>query len=173
MNIVLIGYRGTGKSVVGAILAARLGMPYLSMDALIADRAGMTIPEIVTQYGWPGFRDWESALACELAKREKIIIDCGGGIVERPVNIEALRATGVLVWLQASVATIVARIQDDTMRPSLTGKSFTEEVAEVLERRTPLYKNAAHYIIDTDHLTPGEVVATIVAMVSEKQNGRE
>lgn len=165
MNIVLIGYRGTGKSAVGACLAQRLGRPYLAMDALIVARAGMSIPEIVAQQGWPGFRDLESALARELAERDGVIIDCGGGIIERPENIAALRATGCIIWLTTSVPTIVARIQGDTQRPSLTGKSFTEEVAEVLERRTPLYRAAAHHTIKTDSLTPEEIAAQIIAIV--------
>ncbi len=166
MNIVLIGYRGTGKSVVGALLAARLGMRLVGMDALIVERAGMPIPEIVEREGWPGFRDRESALARELAALDNVVIDCGGGIIERPENTEALRANGRVVWLRASAPTIVARIQGDTQRPSLTGaKSFTDEVAEVLERRTPLYKAAADIIVDTDLLTPEEVADRVLAQV--------
>lgn len=167
MNIVLIGYRGTGKSAVGALLAQRLGWPCLAMDALIVERTGKSIPEIVDAEGWPGFRDRESALARELAARDGIIIDCGGGIIERPENIEALRANGRIVWLRAAVPTIVSRIQGDTQRPSLTGgKSFTDEVAEVLERRTPLYAAAAHAAIDTDELTPEEIAERILALVA-------
>jgi shikimate kinase len=164
MNIVLIGYRGTGKSAVGALLATRLGRPCLAMDVLIVERAGMSIPEIVEREGWPGFRDRESALARELAAHDGIIIDCGGGIIERPENIDALRASGRIIWLQASVPTIVARIQSDTQRPSLTGgKSFTDEVAEVLERRTPRYAAAADFAIETDTLTPEEIAEQILA----------
>jgi shikimate kinase len=167
MNIVLIGYRGTGKSAVGALLARRLGWPCLAMDALIVERAGMPIPEIVEKEGWPGFRDRESALARELAARDGIIIDCGGGIIERPENIDALREHGVLIWLQASVPVIVRRIQGDTQRPSLTsGKSFIDEVAEVLERRIPRYAAAAHHVIDTDALTPEEIAERILALVA-------
>lgn len=163
MNIVLIGYRGTGKSVVGSLLASRCGMPYVSMDALIIERAGMPVPEIVEKFGWPGFRDQESALACELAGVDQTIIDCGGGIIERAENIEALRANGCIFWLKASVPTIITRIHTDTQRPSLTGgKSFIDEIAEVLLRRTPLYQAAAHYTIDTDDLTPGEIVEQIL-----------
>ena len=138
MNIVLIGYRGTGKSVVGELLAGRLGMQYIGMDAAIVERAGMPIPEIVEKQGWPGFRDLESAEARELAGLDHLVIDTGGGIIERPENIEALQKSALIFWLKASVETIVARIQGDNQRPALTtGKTFTEEVAEVLERRVP------------------------------------
>jgi shikimate kinase len=165
MNIVLIGYRGTGKSVVGACVAARLGLQCVSMDAEIVARAGMPIPDLVAQSGWPAFRDLESVVARDFAGRDGLLIDCGGGVIERPDNIEALRANGLIIWLQASVATIVARIHGDTQRPALTsGKSFTEEVAEVLERREPKYRSAAHETIATDGLTPEQVADRIVAI---------
>ncbi len=168
MNIVLIGYRGTGKSEVGRLVAAHLGLRYIGMDARIVEQAGMSIPEIVERFGWPGFRDRETAVARELAALDNVVIDCGGGIIERPENITALRTNGRIFWLQASVATIVARIQGDTQRPSLTGgKSFTDEVAEVLERRTPLYRVAADCEIDTDPLTPEQVAKQILACWKE------
>jgi shikimate kinase len=163
MNIVLIGYRGTGKSVVGRLLTGRLGLQYIGMDAAIVKRASMPIPEIVEKQGWPGFRDLESAEARELAGLDNLIIDTGGGIIERPENIEVLQKSALIFWLKARVDTIVGRIQGDNQRPSLTaGKTFTEEVAEVLERRTPLYKSAAHYAIDTDELTPDQIADRII-----------
>jgi len=169
MNIVLIGYRGTGKSVVGAVLAGRLGMRYVGMDAAIVERAGMAIPEIVEKQGWPGFRDLESAEAQELAGLDNLIIDTGGGIIERPENIETLQKSALIFWLKARVETIVARIQGDSQRPALTvGKTFTEEVAEVLERRTPKYKSAARYEIDTDELTPDQIADRIIEIWWEK-----
>jgi len=163
VNLVLIGYRGTGKSAAGALAAERLGLSYVAMDTLIVAKAGKTIPEIVEQQSWPAFRDLESEVAQELAQLDHQVIDTGGGVIERPENIDALRANGCIIWLKASVPTIVARIQDDTQRPSLTGgKSFTEEVSEVLERRTPQYRAAAQYEIDTDRLTPEQVSKKIV-----------
>jgi len=170
MNIVLIGYRGTGKSEVGALLARRLGMAYIGMDAAIVKRAGMSVPEIVAKLGWPHFRDLESAEARELAGRDNLVIDTGGGVIERPENVEVLRQNARVIWLKASVATIVARIQGGTERPALTaGKSFTDEVAEVLERRTPLYRSAAHDEIDTDPLTPEQVADRIIEIWKKNQ----
>ncbi len=163
MNIVLIGYRGTGKSVVGELLARRLGMQCMGMDAQIVKKAGMPIPEIVEKRGWPGFRDIESEVARELAGLDNIIIDAGGGVIERPENIEALQTSSLIFWLKASVNVIVSRIQEGTQRPALTtGKTFTEEIAEVLEQRIPKYKSAAHYEIDTDTLTPEQVAERII-----------
>ena len=168
MNIVLIGYRGTGKSVVGTLLSERLQMPCIGMDAEIVKRAGTPIPEIVEKYGWPKFRDIESEEARELAGLDNIIIDTGGGVIERPENIEALQTNSRIFWLKASVDAIVARIEGGIERPSLTsGKTFTEEVAEVLERRIPKYKSAAHSEIDTDELTPEQVADRIVEIWME------
>jgi shikimate kinase len=162
MNIVLIGYRGTGKSAVGEILAEQLSMPCIGMDARIVENAGISIPEIVERHGWPGFRDLESGLARELAALDGVIIDTGGGIIERPENVAVLKENALIVWLKATVRTIVSRIQDDTQRPSLTGgKSFTDEVAEVLEARIPKYAAAAHCQIDTDERTPDEIASLV------------
>ena len=102
MNIVLIGYRGTGKSVVGRILADRLNWPYAGMDANIVVRAGMPIPAIVEKYGWPKFRDIETEEALDLARQDHLIIDTGGGIIERPENVPTLEKNGCIVWLKAS-----------------------------------------------------------------------
>lgn len=163
MNIVLIGYRGTGKSRVGKLLAKRLKMPYVGMDAAIVTNSGMAIPEIVEKFGWKEFRDRESAEARKLAGRNGIVIDTGGGVIERPENIETLRNNARLFWLKASVATIVSRIQDNSERPALTsGKTFIEEVSEVLEQRIPKYRSAAHYEIDTDDSTPEQIVDRII-----------
>jgi shikimate kinase len=169
MNIVLIGYRGTGKSHVGRLVAERLSFPFVSIDKAITLRAGLSIPEIVERYGWPGFRDRESLEVREMAVWDSIVIDTGGGVIERPENVELLRGNGCIIWLKASVETIVSRIKGNEERPALTaGKTFTEEVAEVLERRTPLYRAAAMYEIDTDTLEPGEI-ADMVMKIFRKQ----
>ncbi|MFZ5563778.1 MAG: shikimate kinase [Thermodesulfobacteriota bacterium] len=171
MNIVLIGYRGSGKSEVAAILSGRLSMPAVGMDAEIVRRAGCSIPEIVAKQGWPAFRDAESALAIELAARDHLIIDTGGGVIERPQNMEALRKNGRVFWLTASVDTIVSRIRADNQRPALTEKSFTDEVADVLARRAPLYRAAAHHEIATDPLSPSQVADTILGLLGKKAAG--
>ncbi|HDH97969.1 MAG TPA: shikimate kinase [Deltaproteobacteria bacterium] len=168
MNIVLIGYRGTGKSVVGELLAARLHMQCIGMDAEIVKRAGMSIPEIVKKHGWQKFRDIESEEAREFSGFDNIVIDTGGGVIERPENIEALKTGSRIFWLKASVDRIVSRIQGGTERPALTaGETFTEEVTEVLERRIPKYKSAAQYEIDTDELTPEQVADRIIKIWKE------
>jgi shikimate kinase len=138
------------------------------MDAEIVKRAGMSIPRIVEKYGWQKFRDLESEEAQELSRSDNIVIDTGGGVIETPGNIEALKTNSCIFWLKASADAIVSRIQGDTERPSLTpGKTFTEEVTEVLERRTPKYKSAAQYEIDTDGSTPEQVADRIIEIWNE------
>lgn len=165
MNIILIGYRGTGKSHVGSILAKRFKRTLVSIDAEIVKSAGKSIPEIVAASGWPAFRDLETAEARKLAGRDDLVIDCGGGIIERPENVAILQGNAIVFWLRAEVATIVGRIAHDNQRPALVaGKTFTEEIAEVLEGRTPKYRAAAHHEIVTDGLTPEEVAVQIAAL---------
>jgi len=162
MNLVLIGYRGTGKSAVAEILSQRLRMPTVSLDEEIVREAGMPIPEIVETHGWPWFRDLESELTRRFAARDGLILDTGGGVILRPENTEHLRRSGTLFWLRASVGVIVGRIRESRDRPSLTeGQSFLEEVAQVLAERLPLYRAAADYEIDTDSLSPAEVADVI------------
>lgn len=162
MNLVLIGYRGTGKSAVAKLLATQLGMEVVSLDQEIVRHAGRSIPDIVAAHGWPHFRDLESAISKRYAACDNIIIDAGGGVILRPENVAHLRRGGRLFWLRASVPVIVARIAGGSERPALTaGKSFTEEVEDVLRERTPLYAAAADHHIDTDTRTVEEVAAEI------------
>ena len=163
MNIVLIGYRGTGKSVVAGILSQTLRMKSIGMDAEIVKQAGLSIPEIVEKYGWDKFRTIETEVALQISQLDKVIADTGGGVIERPENIDALKKNGIIFWLKASVDVIVSRIESGTERPALTeGKTFTEEVAEVLEKRISKYSSAAQYVIDTDPMTPDQVAGRII-----------
>ena len=167
MNIVLIGYRGTGKSSVGKLLAERSGRTLVSTDAEVVRRAGRPVPEIVKQHGWDHFRDLESEVCRDLAGRDDLIIDTGGGAVLRSENAACLKSNGVLFWLTAEVPTISRRIGGDTQRPSLTGaKSFVDEIEEVLRERTPRYRAAADHVIATDSKTVGEIADMIQAALA-------
>jgi len=162
MNIVLIGYRGTGKSTVGKLLAVRLGRQFVSTDAEIVKRAKRTIPEIVAQEGWEYFRDLESEICRELAGRDHLVIDTGGGAILRAQNVEALKKNGTLFWLTASVETIKKRIGRDNQRPSLTGsKSFVDEIQDVLRERTPKYQAASDHVITTDDRSIKQMVEVL------------
>jgi shikimate kinase len=166
MNIVLVGYRGTGKSTVGRLLAARLGRDLVSTDAEIVKRAQRTIPEIVAQEGWEYFRDLESSVCRELAGRDQLVIDTGGGAILRAQNVEALKKNSTVVWLTASVETIAKRIGGDRQRPSLTGtNSFVDEIRDVLRERTPKYQAAADHRIVTDDQSINQLVEALLTLV--------
>jgi shikimate kinase len=163
MNVVLIGYRGTGKSTVGKIVAARLGRQMLSTDKEIVRRAGSSIPEIVAAHGWEYFRDLESAVCQDLAGRDNLVIDTGGGAILRQQNVDVFKQSGLLIWLTASVETIAARIGSDTQRPSLTGtKSHVEEIRDVLSERMPKYQAAADMTLATDGRSIEELATAIL-----------
>ena len=166
MNIVLIGYRGTGKSTVGKILAERLGRELVSTDAEIISRARLPVPDIVQRFGWDHFRDLESEVCRDLAGKDGLIIDTGGGAILRQQNVDSLKKNGVLIWLTADVRTIrEGRWVSPPMRSLIGAKSFTEEVEEVLRERQPNYKSAANHIIETDGRSVAEVVEAILALV--------
>ncbi|NOU08626.1 MAG: shikimate kinase [Nitrospira sp.] len=164
MNVVLIGYRGTGKSTVGKLVAVRLGRVLVSTDAEVVRLAGQNIPEIVERHGWEYFRDLETKICQDLADRDRVVIDTGGGAILRSQNVEGLKRTGKLFWLTAPVETIAKRIGADTQRPSLTGtKSFLDEIQDVLRERTPKYQAAADSIIETDGKSATQVADEILA----------
>ena len=166
MNIVLIGYRGTGKSTIAKLLAERTKWPLVSTDAEIVKKAGMPVPEIIRQKGWDYFRNVESQICQRLSSKDRTSIDTGGGVVLRKENVEALRLRGRVFWLTADIPTIMERIKAATDRPSLTGKkSYVEEVSEVLDERLPLYKAACDHILPTDNRTIEEIADEIKSLL--------
>jgi len=155
--------------LIGKILSERLHMPCISMDHEVVRHAGMSTPEIVEKHGWQRFRDLESEVASRLTGLDRVIIDTGGGVIERQENIDALQKNACVIWLKARIETIVPRIVGGTERPALTdGKSFTEEVSEVLERRIPIYQSAAQHEVDTDELTPDQIADQIVEIWNKR-----
>jgi shikimate kinase len=169
MNIVLIGMRGSGKTTVGNILARKLGRELVEMDVLIARRAGMSIPEIVASHGWAQFRDIEAELTPAVSRRNNAIISAGGGVVTRENNIKQLKKNGELVWLNASLDSLLERIGQDAGRPPLvSGRSQREDMALTLAERESLYRKAADFTVDTEHKTPEAVAEEIIGFLQEE-----
>ena len=170
MNIVLIGYRGTGKSSVAGELARRLGREAVSLDGEIIRMAGRSIPEIVGRDGWEHFRNLETEAVRAAARRDNLVVDCGGGVVLREENVRLLRDRGFVVLLLSDKDTIAKRIGGATDRPSLTGKkSFLEEIEEIMAERMPRYRAAADFQIDTAGLSLSEVVNRISAELKNRK----
>lgn len=168
MMIVLIGYRGTGKSTVATSLGKHLGWKTVSTDAEVVRREQLSIPNIVKQFGWDQFRKIESEVCQSLANSDHLVIDTGGGVILKQENLQALKPNGKVFWLTASISTISHRIGGDTQRPSLTeGKTFLQEIEEVLAQRNPLYQAAADSVIHTDGRSIQAITAEILAQFSE------
>ncbi len=166
MNIVLIGYRGTGKSTVATLLGQRLGRKVVSTDVEVMAKAELPIPEIVEKFGWDHFRQIETDICQALGSQDGLVIDTGGGAILKDENVAALKANSVAYWLMAEVATIVSRIGGDTQRPSLSGsQTFVEEIEEILKERTPKYQAVADHSIPTDHSSPEQVTDTILSLI--------
>jgi shikimate kinase len=169
-NLVLIGYRATGKTSVGARLAQILGRPFADLDEVLVAEAGQTIAEIVAQGGWEEFRRREKELVARFCAPRGQVLATGGGVVLDWDNIKALRQHGIIIWLIAAPATIQARLAKDqprdSNRPSLTGSDTIKEVTEVLQARQHLYLAAAQIIIDTTDLAISQVVEKILAALA-------
>jgi len=166
MNIVLIGYRGTGKSAVARLLGKELSVSVFNMDEKITERAGISIPQIVEKFGWNKFRDLESKIAEQVSNIDNYIIDTGGGVILRDENVKNFRKNSKVFWLKANITTIAERIKHGTHRPSLIdGKSFVDEIEEVLMQRKEKYEKAADYIIDTSKLSISDVAKKIISLM--------
>jgi shikimate kinase len=167
--IFLIGYRGTGKTTVARLLALRLGCDWVDADVEIELRAGKSIAAIFADGGEPAFRDLESQVVADLAKRTDMVIALGGGAILRDDNRHAISG-GTTIWLKAPAATIVQRLEADPatrgQRPDLTARGGEAEVIELLAQREPIYRQCANLEVDTEGKEPAAVADEILALLA-------
>ncbi|ADU29945.1 shikimate kinase [Evansella cellulosilytica] len=138
-NIYLIGFMGAGKTTIGQLLAKEAGAPFIDLDELISEKSQLSIPDIFEQFGEDGFRRRETE-ALKSCHRNGTIIATGGGIVERRENIEIMKNSGTIVFLDVPFEKIYERIQDDPNRPIT--KFGRDALKERYTKRLPLYKEA-------------------------------
>ncbi len=164
-NIILIGMRGSGKTVVSKILSEKLELPLIDTDQFIVQQEGMTIKEMTDKNGWDYFRDKETNLLRSLQSRDKFILSTGGGIITRSENYELLHELGVIYYLYTSPEVLAARIKEHSdSRPKLTdSKTLLEDLERVFKQRKKLYDEAADHVIHTEKISPKEVADTILA----------
>ncbi len=166
-GLALVGYRGTGKSTVGRILADRLRRPFLDADTELEARAGRSVRAIFSEDGEPAFRDQEERLLAELIiEFPTAVIATGGGIVMRASNRSRLREFGHVVWLKAAPQELAHRLASEpgglAARPALSAAGTLEEIARVLAARTPWYREVAAAEIDTAGKTPDQVACAVL-----------
>ncbi len=166
-NIILTGFRATGKSLVGKLLAERLGYTFIDADVLLSQRLGAPIAHIVDRHGWPFFRQAErKLLADDVPGMVETVLATGGGAIEHEDEWQRIRSCCYVVWLDADAATIKQRIQDDPkssgQRPSLTGCAVCDEIDDVLLKRMPLYAAGSDLHLNTVGCTPEDLVNRII-----------
>jgi len=171
-TVVLIGYRGSGKTTVGRLLAARTGRRFVDCDEMIVARYGKSIREIFAGGGEEAFRKLESAAIAELAGKSDHIIAVGGGAILRKENRDAL-ANHFIVYLRAEPATLLRRIQSDPgssdNRPNLTSLGGgIEEIEALLGQREPIYRAAMNAELDVSELSPQQAAERIAEMISRE-----
>lgn len=164
-NIVLMGFMGTGKSTVGRVLARRLGMQFLDMDAILVERAGKPIARIFTEEGEPHFRALERDLSQELSRQHGLVIACGGGVVLNPDNVRDYTRTGRVVCLTATPEAIFKRTAKDRNRPLLEENDRMQRIMELLEKRKALY-GAIPDQVDTTTPSADQVAETIMELLA-------
>ncbi|MFP6768634.1 MAG: shikimate kinase [Planctomycetaceae bacterium] len=172
MRVILIGYRGSGKSVVGRALAPRLGLDFVDADVEIESQAGQTIAGIFAEEGEAGFRVRERTVMVELCGRDNLVIAAGGGaVLDTDTRADWVRSDSPVVWLTASAEELQSRIASDATtdarRPALTEGSVLEEISTVLAERELVYRNCATLTIETGQLTIHNVVERIVSALAD------
>jgi len=165
-RLTLIGYRGTGKSTVAALLADRLGCGMCDADLLLEERVGCSIGALIGARGEAAFRDLEEAVLADAVEACAGVLSTGGGVVLRPANRLALRRHGrPVVWLDARADVVRGRLAADSgtalRRPGLTGPDPLAEVDAALTVRLPLYAACADLRVDTSAATPQAVAETV------------
>lgn len=161
-HLVLVGPMGSGKSTLGRALAARLRRPFVDVDARIVADAGRSIAALFDDEGETGFRARETRVLAAALGEPAAVIATGGGAVLAEANRAAMRAAGVVIYLQVDAATQLARLQYDQGRPLLQAPDRAQRLAQLQAQREPLYRAAAHLQFDTSRLTP-EAAATALA----------
>ena len=159
-NIILIGMPGCGKTTIGKKLSEKLGSSFLDSDQYIEETQKMTIPQIFEKFGEDHFRKMETDALKVLSKKSAIILSTGGGIVERTENIDILKNSGIVVFINRPLDILLSTV-DTQKRPLL--KDGRDKLKALYERRIDLYRAACH----TEVLNDCEIEQTIENIIKE------
>ena len=161
-NIVLIGFMGAGKTSISEYLKTLFAMDVIEMDQIIAEREGMSIPDIFEVHGEQYFRDLETNLLIEMQSRTNVVISCGGGVPMRERNVVEMKKNGRVVLLTAKPETILNRVKDNHDRPLLEGNKNVSFIGDLMEKRREKYQAAADIVIETDGKDKLEICEELV-----------
>lgn len=165
MNLVLCGMMGAGKTTIGVKIAELTGRKWYDTDGVITDRYGK-ISDIFEFYGEAHFRKIETEVVKELAALDNLVISTGGGLVLKSENNALLKKDGKIVFLRASVDTLVARLNGDNSRPLLQAReqNVRARLEKLLRERAPIYEHVADFTVDVDGKTPKQIAEEIIAL---------
>ena len=170
-NLALIGFMGTGKTSVGHLLAETLRCEFVDTDHLIEKQTGKTIRDIFAQDGEPVFRDLEKQLLTGLAKRQKLVISCGGGLAASADNLASLKTHALIICLWASPEKIWHRVRHQQHRPLLDDPDPQAKIRALLAAREPFYRQA-DVMVNTDLRSIKAVAQQIAHQFQLAQAGR-
>lgn len=168
MNIILCGMMGSGKTALGKRIAESFGYAWVDSDQVIEARYG-SISSIFQTCGEDYFRQVESEIIEELAKKEQLVLSTGGGALLLERNQTAVKKTGKVLFLRATKETLVSRLQGDKNRPLLQGVALEEKIERLLSERTPVYERIADGVLDVDGYTKDENTARAIEIIKTWQ----
>ncbi len=173
-NVALIGFMGTGKTAVGQVVAARLGMKFIETDALIEMKANKNVAQIFAEKGEIAFRELEIDVVWRVAGESGAVIACGGGVVLNWINIQRLRESAVIVHLSASPAATYRRVASQVgKRPLLDVPEPRTAIRELIRLRRPFYERAADIRVDTTRLTVEGAAEAVIAELKKDASFRQ
>ncbi len=166
-NLYLVGPMGVGKTTIGRMLANKLGKSFVDLDEEIERRSGATIPWIFDVEGEAGFRRRESELLRELSTGTDRVLSTGGGVVLDPDNRRVMRASGLVVFLSASVEQLYQRTLKDRKRPLLQVPDRRQVIERLKRDRDPLYREAAHLVFEVGHRSSRAATEALLRRINE------
>lgn len=164
-NIFLVGLMGSGKTTIGRALAKRLNKRFVDADHEIEVRTGATIPLIFEIEGEASFRQREADVIRDLTAQQGIVLATGGGAILNKDSRELLRQHGIVIYLRASVSSILQRTSHDRNRPLLQTDDPKARIEELSRQRSPLYQEIAHIIVETGRPNVQSVVQNILGQL--------
>lgn len=178
--VYLTGFMASGKSTIGPILANTLGWSFLDLDKVIEDETGKSIRLIFEEQGENYFRELETETLRKLSTYSEYIVSLGGGTIASEVNLEILKSTGYLVYLETSPEEAYKRLRFKRDRPALlfdgdeepTRAEFLQKISSLLEKRT-VYYNQADFKVNTDNGYVGKTVDKLVSIIQKEFNEKK